>query len=129
MAAGGQLPRIAQEFRAARRNPGLAVLEGFHAVKHALRFGAILDALVGTSRADLEELAAVLAAELRAHLAERLEVVPPELFSVLAPQAPRTGVMGIAKRPKIDEAGLLADPTPRPIVLLEDPRNLHNMGA
>ncbi len=30
------------EVAAARRDPGLAVLEGFHAVKHALRFGAEL---------------------------------------------------------------------------------------
>ena len=30
------------EVRGARRDPGLVVLEGFHAVKHAVRFGAEL---------------------------------------------------------------------------------------
>src|SRR5204862_4048527 len=129
MAAVARLPRIAQDFRAARRNPDLAVLEGFHAVKHALRFGAAVDALVGTNRAELNELAAVLAPELQPHLAAELVIVAPEVFSLLAPQAPRTGVMAIAKRRRTDVAELLVDPTPRPIVLLENPRNLHNLGA
>ena len=43
MAALVELPRIVQEFRAARSRPDVAVLEGFHAVKHAVRFGARLD--------------------------------------------------------------------------------------
>ncbi len=98
-------------------------------MKHALRFGATLDALVGTNEAELRELAAALAPELQAALAAELEIVSAEVFSVLAPRPPRTEVMGIAQRPKIDVAGLLFDPTPRPIVLLEDPRNLQNMGA
>jgi TrmH family RNA methyltransferase len=129
MAAVIQHSRIVQEFRAARHKSDLAVLEGFHAVKHALRFGATLDALVGTNGSKLRELARVLAPEMQDHLAAELEVVPPEVFSLLAPHAPRTGVMGIAKRPQIDVACLLFEATPRPIVLLEHPRNLHNMGA
>lgn len=129
MAALVQPPRIVQEFRAARRNPGLAVLVGFHAVKHALRFGASLEALVGTDTAELNELGAVLAPDLQDRLAAELELVSPETFSLLAPQAPRTGVIGIARRPNVDVAEVLFDPTARPIVLLENPRNLQNMGA
>jgi TrmH family RNA methyltransferase len=129
MAAGVHLPRIAQEFRAARRSPDLAVLVGFHAVKHALRFGASLEALIGTNRAELDDLAGVLAPELRDRIAAELEIVSTEVFSLLAPQRPRTGVMGIARRPRVDVAEMLFDPTPRPVVLLENPRNLHNMGA
>lgn len=129
MAAVVHFPRLAQEFRAARRDPGLAVLEGFHAVKHALRFGATLDTLVGTNPAELEELAAILAPDLRGRFARQLQLVSPELFSILAPRAPRTGVMGVAERPKVDLARLLADSAPRLIVLLQNPRNLHNIGA
>src|ERR1700759_5046461 len=33
-------------FRPARRDPALAVLEGFHALKHALRFGAEVRSVV-----------------------------------------------------------------------------------
>jgi RNA methyltransferase, TrmH family len=129
MSAAVSLPQVARRFQAARRSADLAVLVGFHAVKHALRFGAILDVLVGTNRAQVNELAAVLAPDLEDRLAAELEIVSPEVFSVLAPEAPRTGVVAIARRPKIDVADVIFDPTHRPIVLLEDPRNLHNVGA
>jgi TrmH family RNA methyltransferase len=122
-------PSIVEQFRAARRNPALAVLEGFHAVKHAIRFGAELLALVGMDADEAERLAQALAPDLRDCLAERMRIVAPESFSALAPQAPRTGVMAVARRPQVDLAAVLSEPRPRPVVLLEDPRNLGNMGA
>lgn len=124
-----ELPRIAEQFRAARRNRELAVLEGVHAVKHALRFGAGLSAMVGTDADELDRLAALLAPDLRGRFAAGLRVVSPDTFSQLAPQTPRTGVIAIAKRPRVDLGRLLADRARRPIVLLEDPRNLANIGA
>jgi TrmH family RNA methyltransferase len=50
--------------RAARSDPDLAVLEGFHALKHALRFGAVVEAVVATDLDDLERLARELAPDL-----------------------------------------------------------------
>ena len=44
-------------FRRARRDPQLTVVEGFHALKHALRFGAELLEAVAVDPAGLEELA------------------------------------------------------------------------
>lgn len=129
MASVTQLPRIAHQFRAARRNPDLAVIEGFHAIKHALRFGATLTSLVGTSPHALEGLATALAPDLRGRFDDELQVVSSEIFSTLAPRAPRTGVMAIAPRPQAELSRLLAEPAPRPIVLLEDPRNLQNVGV
>ena len=38
-------------FRSARRDPSLVVLEGFHAVKHAVRFGAEFVSVVAVGRA------------------------------------------------------------------------------
>jgi tRNA G18 (ribose-2'-O)-methylase SpoU len=104
-------------------------LEGFHAVKHALRFDATMKALVGTNRAELTDLAAVLAPDLQDRLAAELETVSPEVFAALAPQAPSTEVIGIAQRPKVDVAEMLLDSSPRPVVMLENPRNLQNVGA
>ncbi len=129
MATVAELPRIAQEFRAARRDPNLAVLEGFHAIKHALRFGAKLTSLVGTSPTELEGLARALAPDLQGRFAAELQIVPAEGFSTLALQAPRTGVMAIAPRPEVDLNRLLSEQAPSPVVLLEDPRNLRNMGV
>jgi TrmH family RNA methyltransferase len=120
---------IADWFYAARRDQELAVLEGFHAVKHALRFGATMRALVATDADEAERLAEALAPDVREQLLAALTLVCPEVFSQLAAQAPRTGVIGIAARRAVDVAGVIRDPAPRPIVLLEDPRNLSNLGA
>jgi len=120
---------IAEQFQAARGDPALAVLEGFHAVKHAIRFGADLVALVGTDADGAASLADALAPDLRERLAQSLRVVSPETFAKLAPQPPRTGLIGIAYRPHVDLDAVLGAPEPRPVVLLEEPRNLGNLGA
>lgn len=113
-------------FRAARRDPSLAVLEGFHALKHGVRFGAEFELVVATDLALVEQLASRLAPGLRLPAAE---LASPDVFAQLAPHAHRTGVIAIARRPVIDLAALLAAGDPRPLVLLEDPRTMGNMGA
>jgi TrmH family RNA methyltransferase len=120
---------LIRRYRGARRDRGLAVLEGFHALKHALRFGAELLEAVAVDGGRLEELAAELAPDLAGSLAERTAPVSAEAMAQLAPQAPRTGVVALARRPEADLAALLADPQPQPLVLLEDPRTMGNMGA
>jgi RNA methyltransferase, TrmH family len=120
---------LIRRYRTARRDPGLAVLEGFHALKHALRFGAEVREAVAVDAAQLRELAAELAPDVGAALSERAVPVPAALLAELVPQAPRTGVVAIARRPEVDLAALLAAPRPAPVVLLEDPRTMGNMGA
>jgi TrmH family RNA methyltransferase len=116
-------------FRRARRDPALAVLEGFHALKHALRFDAPLLEVVCSDTAELERLAAQLAPDLSARLLALARPVEPAVFAQLAPLAPPTGVIALAERRAGDPAAVLADPRPLPVVLLEDPRDLGNMGA
>lgn len=124
-----ELRQLVRRYRAARRDRGLAVLEGFHALKHALRFGAEVLEAVAADRGELEALSAELAPDLAGSLAERTEPVAPELLAELVPQAPRTGVVAIARRPTVDLAALLAGPGGAPLVLLEDPRTMGNLGA
>jgi TrmH family RNA methyltransferase len=116
-------------FRTARRDPELTVVEGFHALKHALRFGAEIVEAVAVDPDGLERLAAELAPDLRGLLSERVEAVDPETLAAMVPLVPRTGVVAIARRPRVDLAATLADPAPRPVVLLEQPRNMGNIGA
>ena len=118
-----------QRYRAARRDRGLAVLEGFHALKHALRFGAQLVEAVASDREELERLAAELAPDLAGSLAQRVTPVEADVLAQMAPHAPRTGVISIARRPVVDLAAVLADEREAPVVLLEDPRSMGNMGA
>ncbi len=120
---------LVRRYRGARRGPGLAVLEGFHALKHALRFGAEVEEAVAVDPGELEALAAELAPDLAGSLVARTTPVDAALLAELVPQAPRTGVVAIARRPPVDVAAALADPRPAPVVLLEDPRTMGNMGA
>jgi len=120
---------VVQRYRAARRDPDLALLEGFHALKHALRFGADVVEAVATDPAELDRLAANLAPDLAGSLAQRTATVDGALLAELVPHAPRTGVVAIARRPTADVAAVLGDERRAPVVLLEDPRTMGNMGA
>ena len=119
----------AVRFRTARRDPELTVVEGFHALKHALRFGAELVEAVAVDPPGLEALAADLAPDLAGQLGDRVEPIDAETLAELVPLVPRTGVAAIARRPKMDLPATLADPAPAPVVLLEQPRNMGNIGA
>jgi TrmH family RNA methyltransferase len=116
-------------FRKARRDPELTVIEGFHALKHALRFGAELVEAVAVDPPALERLAEELAPDLAGQLAGRVETIAPAELADLAPLVPRTGVVAIGRRPPVDLAAVLADPRPAPVVLLEQPKNMGNIGA
>ncbi len=119
----------AVRFRTARRDPELTVVEGFHALKHALRFGAELLEAVATDPAALEAMAAELAPDLEGRIGDRIEAVDKQALADLVPLVPHTGVAAIARRPRVDPAAALADPASDPAVLLEDPRNMGNIGA
>jgi TrmH family RNA methyltransferase len=122
---GSLIPR----FGSARRDPALAVLEGLHPLKHALRFDAtVLEALTRDA-AELERLTAELAPDLSDRIAALVREIEPGVFDRLAPLAPSTGVIALAERPAVDPAAVLLDPRPAPVVVLEDPRDLGNMGA
>jgi TrmH family RNA methyltransferase len=116
-------------FRKARRDPELTVVEGFHALKHALRFGAEMVEAVAVDPEGLEELAADLAPDLSGKLGGLVETIDAEELVDLVPLVPHTGVVAIARRPPVDVAAVLADPGPAPVVLLEQPKNMGNIGA
>jgi TrmH family RNA methyltransferase len=122
---GSLIPR----FGRARRDPALAVLEGFHPLKHALRFGASVIEVLTRDLGELERLTSALAPELSARVCELAREIEPGVFDRLAPLAPATGVIALAERPSVDPIAVLADPRAAPVVMLEDPRDLGNMGA
>ncbi len=121
--------RLVAHFLESRRDPRRTVVEGFHALKHALRFGASLDAVAGTEPEELERLAATLAPDLTGRFRELVTIVDEQTFARLAPRMPRTGVLAVAGRPSPERRRERLDADERPAVLLEDPRNLFNVGA
>jgi RNA methyltransferase, TrmH family len=105
------------------------VLEGFHALKHAMRFGAEIDEAVAVDPMELETLAADLAPDLKGRFEAGVQQVDADELDGLVPQRPPTGVVAIARRKEADLAAVLADPREAPVVLLEQPRNMGNLGA
>jgi RNA methyltransferase, TrmH family len=122
---GTLIPR----FGRARRDPSLAVLEGLHPLKHALRFGAHVLEVVCSDPGELERLADELAPDVKARVLALAEPVAPEVFAQLAPLAPSTGVIALAERPALELSNVLAQAPGAPLILLEDPRDLGNIGA
>ncbi len=114
--------------RQARRDPDLVLIEGFHALKHALRFGAEILRAAITDADEVQTLAAALAPDIPARLPADTLLISPERLEAAGLKAPITGVIGLARRPRVDVAAALADPSPAPIVLLERPRGLGNIG-
>jgi TrmH family RNA methyltransferase len=104
---------------AARSDPGLVLVEGFHALKHAIRFGADVLAVVSADPEGLAALAAELAPDINFGAVER---VAPAL---LGARPHHTQVLAVARRPPFDAAAI----GPGLAVLLEDPRQLGNVGA
>jgi TrmH family RNA methyltransferase len=125
----GPATDLKRVFRDARRDPELAVLEGLHALKHALRFGAQVLHIAVVSPAQLGALADALAPDVRERILTEAVTVPTDVFATLAPLAPSTGVIAIARRPPTDADVLLAAARPAPVVLLEAPSDLGNIGA
>jgi TrmH family RNA methyltransferase len=120
---------IEDRFYNARSDPSLVVIEGFHPLKHAIRFGAELLEAVSPDLYELAVLLAEYAPDLGDEIIGQISAVDDDVFERLGPVKPPTGVMAIARRPVVDLAGLLDDPAPAPVVLLENPRNLFNIGA
>jgi RNA methyltransferase, TrmH family len=104
---------------AARTDPELVALEGFHALKHAQRFGADVIAAVTADPERLARLAAELAPDLD------LAGVRPVAATALGARPHPTRVLAVARRPPFDLAAI----GPGRVVLLEDPRHLGNVGA
>jgi TrmH family RNA methyltransferase len=119
-----------ERFHRARKDPELAVLEGFHALKHALRFGAeVLETAIVAPDA-LGRLVASLAPDLSERLpASDARIVTPQVFARLAPRPPATGVIAIARRRPAIPAEILGAAEPAPVVLLVRPWHAGNLGA
>ncbi|MER7837284.1 TrmH family RNA methyltransferase [Streptomyces sp. NPDC096040] len=114
------------------RPAGSAVLlDGFHALKHALRFGAEVPVAVTTDRAAALALANELAPDVREALAGLLTEVAPETYASLVSRPHPTAVAALAVRPSREAnlRELARVPRVAPIIVLDEPRNLGNAGA
>ncbi|MFI0881857.1 TrmH family RNA methyltransferase [Streptomyces eurythermus] len=110
---------------------GAVLLDGFHALKHALRFGAEVPVAVTTDRRAALVLAEELAGDMRDTLDALLTEVSGPEYAALVPRPHPTGVAALAARPSRAEnlRALARTPRTAPVVVLDNPRNLGNAGA
>lgn len=119
---------IVRRWREGAGREELVLLDGFHALKHALRFGADVRMVVADEPDGVRALAAELAPDVEADVARLVARAP---LKELLPRVHPTGVAALAVRPDRDAGRAVLDRVPRaaPVVVLDNPRNLGNVGA
>lgn len=111
---------------AARRDAHRVVLEGAHALKHALRFGAAVDLIATPDRGGLDALLAEVAPDVVLP-EERTIELSPAAWRAVAPRELPSPALAVARRPVVSVEDVLG--APGRVVVLEAPRHLGNLGA
>lgn len=119
---------VVRRFELARQDPQLVIVDGFHAVKHAVRFNADLQVIVTDAPNLVEELSLELAPDILGVLRRRMHVLGPADFAVLTARRPPTALLAVARRPLESFSNALM-PGLGPVVFLESPRHAGNAGA
>ncbi|MEX0592844.1 MAG: TrmH family RNA methyltransferase [Nitriliruptoraceae bacterium] len=112
--------------RRAHGRPDMVVLEGVHALKHAVRFGAQIDLAVTPDRDEIEKLLAKLAPDV-ALPATTTVVNATQWESINTNRGVTSPIVALARRPNASLAAMLS--SAGVIVALEAPRHLGNIGA
>jgi TrmH family RNA methyltransferase len=111
-------------FQLAQDNPSEVILEGIHALKHAVRFGADVAAVVTPNLEMLLKLGRHVAPDVVSYLEQKANVVSAECFLRLSRRPPGSPVLAIAAVP----SATTTVPDGLAVVLVE-PRHAGNTGA
>jgi TrmH family RNA methyltransferase len=111
--------------RSARRDPSVVRLEGVHALKHAVRFGAQVEVVVTPAPDRLRSLLAELAPDVELPVAPT--VVDHATWAGLVSRPLPSPALSVAVRPALGPREVLA--AAGPVVVLEEPRHLGNVDA
>lgn len=111
---------------AARRDDVRVLLEGAHAVKHALRFGAEVELVTTPDRARLDALLAEVAPDVVLP-EDRTVELSSDAWRQVAPRELPSPALAVARRPAVGVDDVLR--APGRVVVLEAPRHLGNLGA
>jgi TrmH family RNA methyltransferase len=112
--------------RRAQRDPAFVLLEGMHALKHAVRFGAHIEVVASPEPSELARLLARLAPDVELPVAPGA-VEPGTWRALTGGRALPSPCLAVARRPDVDVAAMLARPSR--LLVLEGPRHPGNTGA
>lgn len=118
--------QLIDTFQRARKDNSLVVIEGVQALKHAVRFKAEIQEVITCDIAMLTNLLEDLAKDVKNGVLSQTQEVSEATFAKLSPQPPRTRVIATALRTPYSMSAINPE---KPIVYLEDPRDLENIGA
>ncbi len=118
---------VIDRLRSARRDPASVVLEGAHALKHALRFGADIEVVATPDPAALDTLLAAIAPDVAPAVRRRAVHLDARAWHEAVGRALPSPAIAVARRPTTDATDVLS--APGVVVALEDPRHLGNLGA
>ena len=121
------MSQLTNNFLKLRNQSSKIILEGFHPIKHAIRFGATIDILYTHNKPAVMELAIQKAPDIVSFLEKNLLEISSEEYNKLSPKPPKTGIVGAAVKPQYNLAKVLENPGN--IVFLENVRSLDNLGA
>jgi tRNA G18 (ribose-2'-O)-methylase SpoU len=106
-------------------------LDGFHALKHAIRFDADVSLMITDHKDGAMALAEKLAPDVVDTFYSSMVELPEPEFLRLVPKPHVTRIASYARKPRVAELRdvLYHRPRPTPTIVLENPRNLGNVGA
>jgi TrmH family RNA methyltransferase len=105
-----------------------AVFEGFHAIKHAIRFDADIAAVYAADLDSVLEQARTFATDTEAAMRSLLTHVSEEELSAMSKTSELPSVIALVVRPAAVPANVLAIAT-APLIVLDEPRHPGNLGA
>lgn len=117
---------LASAVARARTGPDTVLLEGFHALKHALRFGASVDTVVTPNPTAYAELFATLAPDLVAPTPHEVDAVQ---WRELAGTHLTSPSLAVAHRPRSSAHNVLTAVGDAPVIAMIDPQHAGNAGA
>lgn len=118
--------QLVDRFQKARSGKTIAVIEGVQALKHAIRFGAEISEYITYDIDSVKQLLGELATDITDDIFTDFTEVSEETFAKLSRNPHRTKVMALAQR---KDYQLSDAPDAKPIVFLENPKDLENIGA
>jgi RNA methyltransferase, TrmH family len=119
--------QLVDQFNKARKSSFNCVLEGFHPIKHALRFGGKIDIIYVHDLDKLNTLVLNYCPDLKQEFTSRIREISPDVFNKLSKNPPKTGAIAIARKPKYELEKILNMKSK--IIFLENIRSLDNLGA
>lgn len=117
----------AEALRSARHDATKVVLEGAHALKHAVRFGADIEVIATPDAATLDALLRTLAPDVAAEIGRRAVSLDAAAWDHAIGRSLPSPAVSVAARPSTSATEVLA--SSGLVVVLEQPRHLGNLGA